>query len=449
MRVAIVIPPVRDFYFTPQRASFLGPRTLSEILRRNRVEHRIFNAVRGRGRPIPLPGELGYLAPYLGSRHFFSGYKRFGVEDEHMARLVADYHPSVILLSCFAFAYADDAISLAHSLKKALPNTPIFAGGAGISAHPEYFLRHSPVDYAVRGEVDASLVEILNAPASFSDGGGVISDRAMSDPHSSFRPALSPVRESSDTCYYSTMISRGCPGRCSFCSVRLGFPFHRKSSLSDVDSLFRTLEGTRKKVHVNFEDDNLMLDFDYFARVIGILDLHTGGNYSISMENGIDFTVLDREKLSFLKNVNITRLNISFVSSNTSILARNKRCYNPDDFSEIALGAASLSIPITAYLIAGLPGENYRSIDRGLEFLAGLPVLIGISPFYAVPHTSGFFDESVFEHISPSTCKGTSFYPWNDCTSEELIRIFIKARALNIGRRPAHDGHGHVSLNYI
>jgi len=74
MRVAIVIQPVRDFYFTPQRASFLGAHTLSEILRRNRVDHHVFNAVRGRGRSIPLPVELNYLSPYLGSRHFFSGY---------------------------------------------------------------------------------------------------------------------------------------------------------------------------------------------------------------------------------------------------------------------------------------------------------------------------------------------------------------------------------------
>jgi anaerobic magnesium-protoporphyrin IX monomethyl ester cyclase len=432
MRVAIVIPPVRDFYFTPQRASFLGPRTLSEILRRNRVEHRVFNAVRGRGRPIPLPDELSYLSPYLGSRHFFSGYKRFGVEDEHMARLVADYHPEVILLSCFAFAYADDAISLAHSLKKALPNTPIFAGGAGISAHPEYFLRHSPIDYAVRGEVDASLVEMLNAPASFSDGGGIISDHAMSDPHSSFSPALSPVRESSDTCYYSTMISRGCPGRCSFCSVRLGFPFHRKSSLSDVDFLFRPLEGTRKKVHVNFEDDNLMLDFDYFAHVIGILDSHTGGNYSISMENGIDFTVLDRGKLSFLKNVNITRLNISFVSSNTSILARNKRCYNPEDFSEIAFTASSLSIPVTAYLLAGLPGESAKSVHEGIDFLARLPVLIGISPFYPVPGIDIYINRNFFDGISSILCRGTSFYPWGVCSTDELVHLFIRAREINL-----------------
>ncbi len=448
MRVAIVIQPVRDFYFTPQRASFLGAHTLSEILRRNRVDHHVFNAVRGRGRSIPLPVELNYLSPYLGSRHFFSGYKRFGIEDEHTARLVADYHPDAILLSCFAFAYADDTISLARALKKALPGTLLLAGGAGISAYPEYYLRHSPVDYAVRGEVDASLVEILNAPASFNNGIGVISDPAMSDPGATFRPVLSLVRESPETRYYSAMLSRGCPKSCSFCSVRLGFPFHRKALLSDIDALFKPLEGSPKRVHVNFEDDNLALDFDYLERTIDILDFYTGGNFGISMENGLDFTALDREKLSFLKSRNITQLNISFVSSNTSVLAENKRRYSPEDFSIVARAASSLSIPVTAYLIAGLPDEKFQSIDKGLEFLAGLPVLIGISPFYAVPHSSGFADESMFDRISPNFCKGTSFYPWNECTTDELIRVFIKARALNVERRVASERHGQVSLEF-
>ncbi len=435
MRVAIVIPPVRDFYFTPQRASYLGPHTLAGILERNGVEHRIFNAVRGRGRPMRLPEELHHLAPYLGRRHFFSGYKRFGVEDAHLARLVADYRPDAMLLSCFAFAYAEDATLLARALKKALPGVSLFAGGAGVGAYPEYFLRHSPVDYAVRGEIDASLMDILNDPASFHDGGRVVVDPAMALPASPFSPVMSPVRESRDIRYYSAMLSRGCPKSCSFCSVRLGFPFHRKASLSEIDSLFKPLRNEQKKVHVNLEDDNLALDFDYIACVIDILDLHTEGNFSISMENGLDFSALDERKLAFLKRRNISQLNLSFVSSNTSVLAENKRFYDSEIFAEVAFAASALSIPTTAYLIAGLPGEGYRSIDEGVDFLAGLPVLIGVSPFYAVPGATGFTDKGLFDAIPPSLCKGSSFYPWNECTSDELVRIFIKARALNLEKR--------------
>ncbi|HSV96561.1 MAG TPA: radical SAM protein [Spirochaetota bacterium] len=435
MRVAIVIPPVRDLYFTPQRASFLGPHTLSSILGKHGVEHAIFNAVRGRGRPVPLPDELGYLAPYLCRRYFFTEYRRYGIEDDRMARIVADYRPDIILLSCFAFAYATDALSLSRALKKALPHATLIVGGAGVSAYPDYFLRNAPVDYAVRGEVGDSLVAIVRDPGAFTVDEGLVDAPGMKVSGRSFEPVIPvivPIRESRDTIYYSTMLSRGCPNNCSFCSVKLTFPSYQRASLDDVDDLFTTVACSNKTAHVNFEDDNLGMDFDYLSRILDRLGSRTGGNFSFSMENGTDFHALDERKLAFLKRRNIRRLNVSFVSSNERVLAENGRRYSPRDFTGFVRSALSCSIPVTAYLIAGLPGEDYRSINEGIDFLAGLPVLIGISPFYPVPGISGFEEKNRFDKISPNLCKGTSFYPWNMCSTDELIHLFIRARESNL-----------------
>jgi radical SAM superfamily enzyme YgiQ (UPF0313 family) len=211
MRVAIVIPPIRDFYFTPQRASFLGPLTLSRLLEKAGIEHRVFNAVRTRGRPIKLPVELSYLSRYLGMPGFFREYRRYGIEDEVMALRIAEWNPEIVLISCFAFGYAMDAISLSRTLRRVLPRTVQYAGGAGVSAYPEYFIRHGDFDYAVKGEVDASLAELITRPEEFHAGDSIITDPRMLIRDASFLPVVAKMHESVDTAYFSTMTPAGFP----------------------------------------------------------------------------------------------------------------------------------------------------------------------------------------------------------------------------------------------
>ncbi len=434
VRVAIVIPPIRDFYFTTQRASFLGPLTISRLLDAAGIEHRVFNAVRSRGRRIELPDELSYLRRYLGMPGFFKEYRRYGIEDEEMASRIADWRPDIVLISCFAFGYAADAISLSRAVRRVLPRTVQFAGGAGVSAYPEYFIRNGAVDYAVRGEVDASLVELIRYPDDFHAGDSVLTDLIMRLNGAPFAPVLTVIRESGDTMFFSTMITRGCPRRCSFCSVRLCFPEYRRTSLADVERMFSSIPRTRKKIHVNFEDDTLATDMDFLVAALDILDRCSGGNYSFSMENGVDFRTLNDDILKLLKRRNLSKLNISLVSADVRTALRCGRRYTRDEFIRVVHVSSSLGIPVTAYLICGLPGEGYDRINAGVDFLAQLSVLIGISIFYPVPGIEGFTDTGIFDKLSPLLCRGSSFHPWNDCTIEELVHTFMRVRALNMSK---------------
>lgn len=135
-----------------------------------------------------------------------------------------------------------------------------------------------------------------------------------------------------------------------------------------------------------------------------------------------------------LKRRNLTKVNISLVTADVETAFSYGRRYTHDEFMQVIHASSTLGIPITAYLICGLPGEKYDSINSGLDFLARLPVLIGVSIFYPVPGIEGFTDNDLFDQISPLLCRGSSFQPWGKCTTEELVRIFMKARALNMSK---------------
>jgi hypothetical protein len=52
---------------------------------------------------------------------------------------------------------------------------------------------------------------------------------------------------------------------------------------------------------------------------------------------------------------------------------------------EVVRDASALGFRIISYQILGLPGDDLESIVDSLTFQAGLPVLLGASPFYLLP----------------------------------------------------------------
>lgn len=435
MRVAIVIPPVRDFYFTPHRASFLGVHTIAGILRDSGIECRIFNAVRARGRPQRLPEELSYLSKYLGREFFFKHYQRFGVLPVHLAEEIRRYGPDRVFVSCFAFCYACEAIEMIDAIKHELPGTDIVVGGSGATCHPEYFLSNSRADFVAVGEADDIAVDIAGGTGSCERLVCVgRSGKSCAQASPDFRPVLVKTGETEKSVYFSTMISRGCPKRCAFCSVHRIFPSYRRSALGDVQEMFRALSPCAKRVHVNFEDDNATLDFEYFQEILEMLRRRTGGRAGFSMENGVDPATLDESKIRVMKEYGLVKLNLPLVSFNREVLHAAGRACAPDTFKDIAGMCSSFDIPVIAYLIAGLPGESYASVMEAIDFLSGLPVIVGVSPFYPVPGIRGYEDESLFDRLSPRLCSGMSFHQWNECTTEQLVKIFMRGREISLRR---------------
>ncbi len=443
LKIALVIPPVRDFYFTPQRASFLGPALLYDEIVREGFECEIFNGCSGKARRTQLPVELSYLAPYRGKEGFFKHYYRFGKLPAHLAGGILQWKPDIVFISSFAFCYALEAIEVANALRDAGYCGPIVFGGAGVSAHPAYYLQHTSATSAFVGEADTCLDAILRNPAGapgmwYLEKENIISSASVAAKE--FRPVILPMQRSSGVQYYSGMFTRGCPMKCGFCSSRLHMPGFRKASLSLIKEL---LEKTAwdKKSHLNIEDDAIVRDFDYLLEILYYYKKCAGGNATFSLENGIDYRALNKEKLKALAKQGLTKLNIALVSIDAAIAKRYGRTVSLDIFSEVVEAAHSHGIPTTAYLIAGLKGDTHEGVRRGLMFLSQLPVLIGISPFYPVPGIQDFEDRHFFDTISPRLCAGTSCYPWHDISTRELVELFCEARSINFSRREKNRYH--------
>jgi radical SAM superfamily enzyme YgiQ (UPF0313 family) len=471
MRLAVVLPPLRDFYLSPRRLSALGSRTLIRLLEKaghtvvspggKRGEPFLF-PLKGKSHPLPLPPEAAYLEPWIipgecGPLSFFTSMKRFGPAWTDCARAVAAEKPEAVLISSFAYAYAEDAVLLAAALRGCLPDTPIISGGAGPSAWPDYYLHPPPwafegeppgnrpvFDAVFAGEAETGLPLLLDFLAR--------PDQAKAEPlllrAAGYAPAedldcvFAIQRETPAAAWVSLCLSRGCPMACKFCSARLCHGSQlRVVPLQKIEkaaqALSRRIEG--KKLHLNFEDDNMLLDPAWFNEVMRIF--HTRFPHAaFAAENGLDYRLLDPGAAARLIDLGFGKFNLSLGSACETTAAAENRETDIPGYSETASLIAARGIPLTAYFIAGLQSDTPESVIRNLTFLAHSPALAGISLFYPVPGIAGFDPPPENLRHYPGLARGSLAHPWTgSLRTEQLVTAFRLARLVNLMKKPNRD----------
>jgi hypothetical protein len=496
MRISVVVPSISDFYFSIDRMSSLGARAVYDLVRDAGYKPLLFDFPRmvKRPRPVPRPEELSYLNPFVlnetGPVSFFTRYMRLGPSPASCAQAVTAAEPDLLLVSCFAYAYAEDTLAFTESVRDLDRELTIAVGGAGASALPEKFLRSKSVTFVLTGEAETNLTPflaefvkrdpdyaripgllyregerfVLTAPRREADESELGWHHAVSSRGKNFR--------------LTTSLSRGCPRRCSFCSnfIAHGRPFRRtplETVFSGIDAAasaagsaaagtaggatvgqtsaigadapppgLELINGSSACTpaaypiggitEINFEDDNLLADADYALEVIGYARRKFGAPRLLA-ENGIDAAFLNQHLLDSLIDLGLHRLNLSLASVDTWVLSKTSRRSTSGDIAEFAAQASRRGVETIAYFICGLPGETRRSLIDNLVFLASVEARIGISLFYPVPGIDGFEDPGVFLDSSAVLSHGSAAYPWTGTFSaRELVTGFRLARFINL-----------------
>lgn len=452
MKIILVQPPVEDFYFTPHRCSVLGLQSLAAVwTKRGHHCHILtFPLEKPQKKRLSLPEKIEYLRPLLkkqpkemSSTAYFSNYYRFGLSLSSCLEEIMKLEPHVVAVSCFAWGYAQTAMNLLKLLKENNPShEPPFlvAGGAGVTVMPGYFT--SFADLVIKGEGENAIAAIeKRAGRITSPGYGEI---VSPDPPLALPFVWNISTRRKNRFIATTMLSRGCPKMCSFCANHLVFgKTLRKIALSEVypgldrlvNQVLRRSLNLETKLHLNFEDDNILFQKNYFLTILKYIKEKCDQNridFSFSAENGMDYLLLDHETLAAFKGLNLTQLNLSMASMDRQQLEGEQRAGNLKKLESVLEYSEKLNIPVITYFICGLKKDTPRKIVETINYLHGLKTSIGISLYYPVPGLADWQDKDLFQRIPPYLCCGSSAYPWNgSLTSKELITAFRLARTSN------------------
>jgi hypothetical protein len=439
MRLLLLQPPIRDYYHTKVRLQPLGLAYLKAAVKKHvpGVEVVVRDYHHGGGRrTVTPPVELSYLSRYYSFPDqspfsVFHQYYHFGADFPELARDVAALGPDLVGISSLFSAYHREVIETARLIRQEC-RTPIVVGGTHASAHPHSLLESGYFDFLIRGEGERPLVELMKA---LQKGGALThlpnllyksQERFVANPmEQNYAFADLPPPDFSDfpigKYRYdgkpASMVisSRGCPFRCAFCSVHSTFlRFQRRAA---AETAAEILAGYRQGIRVfDFEDDNLTFlpeEAKALCRLL-IQSLPAGDAQMLAM-NGIPCEKMDLELLRLMRRAGFTDLNLSLVSHDDGMRQVMARKTSLRQYLRVVRQAFRLGFKIVSYQILGMPGDTLDSMSNTLALLAGLPVLVGSSPFY----------------LTPGAPLGAAFPPLD---SGGLVRARLSALAIETGQ---------------
>lgn len=272
-------------------------------------------------------------------------------------------------------------------------------GGGIITSEPELMSRALGADYAVIGEGEKTMVELLlnlarNSPVSSVDGIGYFdhdkfkttqqrkSIQALdslpwpdydSFDFSQFLDSMKP----SDQYYcdifdypkeYPIITSRGCPFSCSFCYQPLGKKYRQRS----IDSVMEELRTVIPKYHINIVaiydelfsyDERRITEFCHRFR-----EFSSGISWEIKWFCQMRVAGLNEKLLDLMRESGCFMVSYGFESYNPAVLKSMKKEITPEQIHYAVHATLDRNISVQGCFIFGDKAETHESALETLEF---------------------------------------------------------------------------------
>jgi len=300
------------------------------------------------------------------------------------------------------------AVRLATKIREAFKDYPLICiGGAHINSDPEFINRFSNFDFAVVGEAELTIVELVKQIKAKEKPKGVIYAKPIDDLDVLPLPArglidIKQYRGAADKKKKvppATMItSRGCPFQCSFCSRPV---FRKKLRVRSPKNIVDEMESIAA-AHDNrfsFVDDTLTLNR---KTILGVCDEIIKRKLKFKWMGMTRATSLDDELAAKLRQAGCDDLFIGVESGNERI--RNevikKNVTDQAIFDAIRVCRKN-DIHTNIFLILGFPTETHKEIRDTITFGRRCKTdLMGIKMLIPLPGAD-IFDYAIKNKIIP------------------------------------------------
>ncbi len=458
--IVLIQPPIEDYYFTFKRSIPYGLACIAAALEKKGFSVEIIDSLAvNKSRIIDPPREFSHLEKYYGTHDIspfslFHHFRHYGYSFQHIGKLVREKKPFLTGISSLFTPYSNEALRTAETIKKFLPHCKIVMGGHHPTIFPEKVMKSKYVDFLLRGEGEVSMPDLARAiknKTNLENISGIVyrrRDRTLyiDEPAwiEDFNDYPLPDLDLINRKFYKrknrgctvTVTARGCPMKCSYCSVGAS-SFCAKFRARSVESVIKELKAQMKKYDIgfiDFEDENLTLNKNWFLSLVEEMEkLFKNRKIELRAMNGLFPPSLDEKIVAAMKNAGFKTLNLSL---GTTSKAQLKAFNRPDirkSFEQALFLAEKYSMKAVSYIIASAPGETASQSVKDLLFLAERRTLAGLSIYYPAP---GSLDYKVCKNkgLLPghfSLMRSTAF-PISDTTSElESTTLLRLARITN------------------
>jgi radical SAM superfamily enzyme YgiQ (UPF0313 family) len=399
-KILLINPWIHDFSAYDFWMRPLGLLTLAALLRRSGFKVQVidcldpFPAARVPGGPsgtrkrqdlgcgkfpseeIPKPEAL---------RPIRRRYRRYGLSPDVLREtLQAAGRPDLVLVGSMMTYWYPGVVEAIGEVRTVWPGVTVLLGGNYATLCPDHARAFSGADVVIPGDGEFALPSVLGdlfgVRVDFAFDGGSLD----SYPY----PALDLIGQLDAV---PILTSRGCPYRCSYCASNLlNRGFRMRDPLRVVDEIehWSRNRGVR---NFAFYDDALLVNSA--DRAVPMLEeiLRRGLAVNFHCPNGLHLREITPRlaKLLFGAGFRTIRFGFETVSAPrqtatggkvTTEELRQSVAY----LQEAGYGRADIGV----YLLCGLPGQEAREIEAGIDLVRGIgakPILAEYSPIPGTP----------------------------------------------------------------
>lgn len=333
-------------------------------------------------------------------------YKRYGLPiDVFKEKLKTIEKPEIVLITCTMTYWYKGAFEAIKIVKEFFPDAPVVLGGIYANLCYEHAKKYSGAD------IIGSRVKLQGARKELKDVGADLCVRPISvkalKEHGkittkllikNYRPAyyLYPNLE-----YACVLTSTGCPYNCTYCASKyLHEKFYQRNPDDAADEICGYAESGIK--NIAFYDDALL--FNKENHIDKILDKIIEKKIEINFHtpNGIHARFIDKNLAQLLKKSGFKTIRLGFETQDPSLQDKiGGKTTNKE------LGSAAKNLfdagfkkdEVGAYIMIGMPGQNYDEVLKTVKFAKNLGIKIKLTQFSPIPHTK-LGDEMLEEYCA-------------------------------------------------
>ncbi|MCG7986595.1 MAG: B12-binding domain-containing radical SAM protein [Candidatus Thiodiazotropha weberae] len=371
--------------------------------------------------------EITNNSPSLGLMYLAAEVREHGYEPEiiesnimnltieGVVEWVVERAPAYVGITLFTVGVWNTA-EIAKSIKEKLPETVIIIGGPHVSSMGrETMERFSQFDYAVTGEGEKTLMDLLRAiegegkltevPELIYRDGPFINQtqgRAINrdldylpmpawdllpDFPQAYKPAIydyprGPVA--------TIAASRGCPFHCKFCDTSTFGDRVRYYSPAKVVEMMRHLKQTYGIRHVMFVDDLFLASRKRASEFCKIL-IEEGLNMTWSCTSRVD--TVHEDVLALMKQAGCWEISFGLESGSQEMLEKMVKSAKVKDSERAVKMTAAAGIRTKGLFMLGYPGETVDSIEETKQFVRNIPMTImNLTKFTPYPGSPIYYD---------------------------------------------------------
>lgn len=320
---------------------------------------------------------------------------RLGGDAGKILSVLRAFKPNLVGVTSTSYGYkkAYDIVDIVKSSEEVKEGCRVVIGGPHVSALGSRVLDESGAHFAVEGEGEFTLLELSRAleegRGDFGDIKGLIwrwKGQTVENADRSFIMDLDalpfPAYERFDLeryfCYQERILplvtSRGCPFRCTYCSVRLsmGPKFRPRTPENTVDEL----EYWSKRGWSNFDfyDDNFSCHMERAEKICDLI-LTRGLKIRWRLNNGVRVDRVTSHLLKKMEEAGCVLIAFGIESGNEEVLRRIRKSTPLQQIRQVVEMADEVGIEKKiGYFIVGPPGETYDKFMDSVRLAQSLPL---------------------------------------------------------------------------